>query len=232
MANIQTSLTKAVLLKPGESFTLPPGATLVAASDEAAIESTCDIPDLEELTCYVYHIVVGKEGGGGDTLFWDKDSFRIKGWSFNNTDYFLPEPLDASFSGSGCYVTHVLGHTIDTVSAPLKQHANDSGIYIDAIVADSLQSDGDGDNGCNTFIVIRTIPSVASKLTLMIGPGAIFTTNVSDQVVAYVKAKTYADMAGNAGVPACPTVSSGTVTTGSTTTTTSGSTTTTTTVAA
>jgi hypothetical protein len=80
---MSTCQYKTVTLKPGEIFTLPAGATLIAATDESAISSTCDIPTLEPLECYTCVVGLG-ENSGTTSQLWEVQSgsggdVRIKG---------------------------------------------------------------------------------------------------------------------------------------------------------
>lgn len=46
------TIAKSVTLKPGESFTLPPGAELLYTSDSNALSSDCTIPPDQEFSCF------------------------------------------------------------------------------------------------------------------------------------------------------------------------------------
>ena len=62
---------RSVNLQAGESFTLPPGAEIVSATDINAITSTCPIPDnLESLECYVFVVMATHNFTDGATRVW------------------------------------------------------------------------------------------------------------------------------------------------------------------
>jgi hypothetical protein len=47
------SIIKTVTLAPGETFTLPPGATIIHTSSHESLSSTCDeLPETSEMKCY------------------------------------------------------------------------------------------------------------------------------------------------------------------------------------
>lgn len=58
-----TTTQHAIILKPGESFTLPPNGTLVAITGQ--VSSTCDnVPEPEDLVCYHIGYALDKEDSG------------------------------------------------------------------------------------------------------------------------------------------------------------------------
>ena len=69
-----TTLYKSITLQPGEMFTLPPGGELLGATSSDELESTCDLPELEELDCYVASLAtLSISQSGSDTVFWGHD---------------------------------------------------------------------------------------------------------------------------------------------------------------
>jgi hypothetical protein len=46
------TITKAITLKPGESFTLPPGSELLFTSDGTGLSSDCQIPPDQQFSCF------------------------------------------------------------------------------------------------------------------------------------------------------------------------------------
>lgn len=65
MATSGSTTNKSITLLPGESFTLPPGATVIAVS--GTLDSTCDdLPNPEALQCYSIQWEIEGPNSGSD----------------------------------------------------------------------------------------------------------------------------------------------------------------------
>lgn len=63
MASV-TIITKSVILAPGESFTLPAGATVISITD--VLETTCaELPDPEPIVIYKYIFSINQDDNDG-----------------------------------------------------------------------------------------------------------------------------------------------------------------------
>jgi hypothetical protein len=200
MSSITNSIVKSVTLKPGEPFTLPPGATLIASDNADVLESTCDIPELESLQCYAFQIAVG-DHDNSDTILWDAQGFTIVGWRYNGALYTVDGLVRPNDLGCFAFASFPSVTIVDTLSKPLKDAADAAGIFIDSIVTGS--DGGDGDNGCINYVVVKTIPSVIEKLEIVAetskdGFGS------STYPLAYFKPVPYSDYSGYSNLPACP----------------------------
>lgn len=92
MATAIQYVTKTIKLIPGESFTLPPDATIIFASDSGGLGSTCDnIPETEPLSCYYYQWELEGPNSGSDA--WENGTLvelKLGGSTFSiNGDAYL-----------------------------------------------------------------------------------------------------------------------------------------------
>lgn len=81
------SIVKSVQLNPGESFTLPPGASIVGVT--GTLSSSCGtLPNPQALTCYGlnFSIVDGSIGGQSTAM----SNLTLTGFKINNIDYLFP----------------------------------------------------------------------------------------------------------------------------------------------
>lgn len=91
----QTKLTKSVNLQPGESFTLPPNATVLTRTGE--LDSTCtNLPEVDELKCY--YLLYSLDMGGGSSTTWEPDEVKIFG--VNYLGNYIPFTNGASYSAT------------------------------------------------------------------------------------------------------------------------------------
>jgi len=72
---------KSVTLGTGEQFILPPGAELIGAESRSDLESTCDLPELDNVGCYtcVIEIKSGTTDPGGFPPNLSNTSLNLKG---------------------------------------------------------------------------------------------------------------------------------------------------------
>jgi hypothetical protein len=152
-----------VTLSAGQSFILPPGATLVGASDINSLQSDCaDLLNLEQFECYVCAIPIAAEDGGATTAssqYWEANTggvIAMRGYNFNGADYgFSSQPQDLGDQG------HFNGGLVDNALVQLK---ND----IPGIIATSYQIRTFTDKGSLNFILIKTFPSIADNLKIIV----------------------------------------------------------------
>lgn len=189
-----TCITKAVSLAPGESFVLPPGATLIGASDSGAFTSTCDVPDLETLQCYVALIGASVIDGSVQQYFEATNSHAL-GIIYNGTYYPFSTVYSANFVGAFPLVP---------LMSDLGTQAAAAGAFIAATGTGIFTNPG---NGILTFILIKTIPSVANNMVLRVR-GTMrtsLTPGQSDLDLSspFLPLQTWVDN-GYTGMPACP----------------------------
>jgi hypothetical protein len=85
-----TTINKSVILAPGESFTLPPGSTIIAVSGD--LTSTCEsLPEPETLSCYYIQWEIEGDDEGSDA--WENgtiDTLIVGGTTYTvNLDAFI-----------------------------------------------------------------------------------------------------------------------------------------------
>lgn len=192
------TIIKSVVLVPGEKFTLPPESTLIGSSNTVDLTSNCEIPTLEELSCYVAIIAAGADDGSS-TQYYEGDAAHLLGYRLNGVVTY--------FAGAGATGG---GHLPNDVSGLFDLTA--LGTEIKTLLPAIIDTDGfgvsDNDRGGLNIFLIQTIPSIANNLQLV-----YFTsTPISDPGVGTSDATTYIEFmtraeavtAGYNDVPACP----------------------------
>lgn len=183
---------KSVTLQAGESFTLPPGAQIISASNVGALTSTCPIPtDLEQPACYIAIIPWINNTNDNDD-YWELDS---------DVSYF-----------SGIYLNNIKTNFDTSVRID-----NPGGLAlklkntIPAILFSTWSFGGSFPPIANFngryYILIQTIPSIAENLEIEYnndspmptGPGMTFAR------FAFKPLSYYQDL-GYGNLPTCPTV--------------------------
>lgn len=185
-------IIKSITLLPGESFTLPKGATLKASDNEGALTSNCPIPDLEDLNCYAFVFGNGEDDGDDSQLFESAGSSNtpVIGILFNGVKHLFSTPF-ASITGTGHYDKPAIAAAIN--GTPAGQ----------LIFNMQYESHDNNDNGVMSYIVFKTTPSIAKSLQLLMqtyAPG--FDSETIDFIIPV---RDHADVASYANMPACNT---------------------------
>ena len=152
MSCVITSVT----LQANESYTLPPGATILGASNPSAITSIndcADLTNLETLECYCFQVVCTEEAGGTTPVF-KPDNIAITGLylASNNTSYNFTVANPSTIS------------QINISGAAAIQSTESIGKLISSTC--TAYDDGDLDRGQVVTICFKTIPSVGDYLFL------------------------------------------------------------------
>ena len=90
MAIATPCIYKSITLQPGESFTLPPGAILLGATDSTALTSNngcLNLDNLETPQCYYFRFSGADEDDPGRTENWDQSNFYVDGFYVGDTYY-------------------------------------------------------------------------------------------------------------------------------------------------
>lgn len=83
-----TTIVKSVQINPGESFTLPPGASIVAVT--GTLSNSCGtLPNPEDLTCYG---IIYSVSDGSTTPSETNEDVTIKGFRIDNEEYLFTSP--------------------------------------------------------------------------------------------------------------------------------------------
>lgn len=165
MAN--SCVIRSITLEKGEQFTLPSSATLLGADNSNNITSTCDLPTLEALGCYVALIGSYKSGSGEDG-YWEADGSRIAitGIELNGSEkLFQTAEVGNSFNFYGCLNGYSIANKIKTIIPGI----------VDIAGGNDQESGSAGALGnCLTYVLIKTIPSLANNMRLIVqGTGPI-----------------------------------------------------------
>lgn len=198
MASVPTTTTiiKSVTLVPGESFTLPPGSTLIGSTSIGDLTSNCDIPDLEEIQCYVAIFAAGKDQNPSNP--YAGDQAHIYGYVFNDVETPFVVPYDGGTFGQ-----------YDLVSMAAELKADVGGIIQTSIGSHFYALGGIfpiGFRGIMSYILIQTIPSVATALQLWQLATGIAENSEDTSVFSRIYFIPLADAiaAGYAELPTCP----------------------------
>ena len=184
-----TCITNSVTLQAGESFILPPGATIIGTSVEDAIESTCDLPDLETPECYVFDFVTSNQDlDASDAYNYDPDvidvvGLRIKGVT---TSFILADAFD--------HYTIVLGTIsfnagISATTTDLKTRS--SSLFMSTINASMCHKGASNKEGIRITLCFKTIPSIGDDSYLILRPQWTESGIEND---IYIKARKYSSI--------------------------------------
>lgn len=146
-----TTIYKAVKLKQNEQFTLPPGAELVAADRVEDLDSTCTLPELEDMACYEL-VISGAETDGSPS-----EPYDIAGGFF----------LEGLYVAGGLHVMSVSvnTHGIFDLSMVVPIIQDKFPMLQDIIF--TFGRDSGGDRGGTSSLCFKTIPSVAADTFLV-----------------------------------------------------------------
>lgn len=191
---VDPCIYKSVTLAVGEQFNLPPGATLVGSSDSTAFTSNCPIPPLEESACFIFAIPVAGEDGN-QSQYWEptgttNSTTNLLGWELNGVrSNFTTQKATI---GNGNFLTSDIADAIaDMVAAGVP------------ILNANYGYGQDPYRGTLNFIVIKTFPSIANALQLiMYVDGPIINDSSSVAWFRCESATTYNQ--GRDGFPGCP----------------------------
>lgn len=182
-----------VTLAAGQQFTLPPGSTIISASDPNAITSTCPIPTLEVPQCYIIGLIMHHNEGDGDPIDpWTNDRTRIDGISVGGTFY------DFGFgNGQG------IGDGGDVFLGDAKNYIQNNASLNGLIRCIGVQdgANGNRNTGGVGTICFRTIPSVAETMYIQVTTGQEHDT--ANNFKAYFPARPIASWALENGKCAC-----------------------------
>lgn len=179
---------KTVTLQNGEKFALPSGAELVGASDSNLITSTCALPTLETLGCYALVFGNAEDDGNASQIFeaTTYSNTPVKGINFNQKDYDFLTTFPAGV-GTGLYDLAAIVSAINSTSLGT--------LIFDASVGYNNQLD----YGVMSYIVFKTVPSIANNLALTM---YTYAPDI-DPLYFSIPVLPYADVSGYNSIPAC-----------------------------
>lgn len=154
-----TCVTKSISLVAGEKFVLPPGAKLIASTASPGFTSTCPVPTLEEYGCYHTVIAARPADNDGHTEFFEKDEQNVVGYLLNGTYTAFAIPVQNTGYGG----------QFDMMDLYNKLKAD-----IPTILSGADAYSTDLDNGSKSQLSIKTIPSIANSLQLVVVTNASY----------------------------------------------------------
>lgn len=181
-------ITKSITLSAGESFVLPPGATLLGATDVGNLTSECaDLDNLESATCYTV-VLAGFDNSNGHTEYFENNQQTVTGFELNGTFTAFTTGVNNS-GGSGAF---------DMNDLFVKLHEK-----LPSILTGVPYYAGSGDNA-QCFLVVSTFPSIGDNLNLIVKSTAVGGAGSSD---VYYKSAFLTDAKvtsiGYTGIPSC-----------------------------
>lgn len=193
MAQPTICITKTVTLVPGESFVLPPNSTVIGASNVDGLTSTCaDLDNLEQYSCFVAIVAAGGVEGN-QSQYYEGNQSQIRGLSINGLVTSFTSIFKANNAGR-------FDSDLATILIEIKNASNQSIISTGTGI-----SCGSGVRGCLTYILIKTIPSIANSLRLILGSdipvGGVNTTIIVES--QFFPIETLIN-AGYVNIPTCP----------------------------
>lgn len=185
------TIIKSATLIAGEKFTLPPNSVLIGSTDIGDLSSNCDIPDLEEIACYVFIFAAAAYDGTPSQYFegGDAQDVHITGYRFNGIDTIFTTDYKANAIGI---------FDIDAIATELKGDVGGviktvSGVYVNS------------GRGALNYLLVQTIPSIADNLELIFAgtiPDDNYNTAISRVPLITLESATSLNYA---NLPACPT---------------------------
>lgn len=168
----QNLINKSVVLQPGEQYILPPGAVIVGASSPTSLNSSCPIGELEDLECYAFILGNAQEDGNNEQLFEDQ-SFPALGFSANGVYRDFPSPF-YPVQDNGRYDLEAIVAAINIQTG---------GALVTPVTAFVSR----GDNGTMSYIVFKSIPSVAKTLELKMSAATSEGFSVEQSIELWIK---------------------------------------------
>lgn len=144
-----TIIYKSETLQTGEKFTLPPDSVLIGADDVEALDSTCDIPVLENMACYEIVIIGSREDDGSPSHPYEEESFSLTSMNVGGVEYNFDD-IPVNFFG-------VFNLT------DLKTYIA-ANIPILIQVSSNTGTDTGLSRGGTTSLCFKTLPSLASNI--------------------------------------------------------------------
>jgi hypothetical protein len=147
-----------ITLQQGNSFVLPPGATLVGVSDKDNVQSDCvDLDALEEFGCYLfYYNVVDVEIDPG--LEYPQEQVKIVGLAIDGVFYEFNTPVVDNGDGGLTTPTTLL----------TEFNAGLASISFSSVIINTTVGSSSPDNANCRVFCFQTIPSIASKMQVKI----------------------------------------------------------------
>jgi hypothetical protein len=146
-----------ITLQQGNSFVLPPGATLVAVSDKDNVQSDCiDLNTLEEYSCYIFYYNVRDEDDG--TPEDPQEVVETLGVVIDGLFYEFNTPIVDNGEGGSTTSTILLNGFNNGLAS----------VSLDSVIINTTVTTITNDNSNARFFCFKTLPSIASKMQIKI----------------------------------------------------------------
>lgn len=197
MASFESCIYRAITLQPGESFTLPPGAEIVSATDANSLTSTCTIPDnLEELECYIF-VLMGAVDSFNANLraVWETNgsigpNAFIQSITLGGITYDLDPDISGDDRGK---------FDVGTLAARITSSTALSSLMFDLGTSNTY----DYPRGGVATLCFKTIPSVAAETYLTLTTFLLNVGSPAPQTTVRVYAQKLSDYEGVGGTCSC-----------------------------
>jgi len=148
---------QSITLQQGNSFVLPPGATLVAVSDKDNVQSDCvDLNALEQYSCYIfYYNVVDQDGPSPED---PQEVVETLGVVIDGLFYEFNTPIVDNGEGGSTTSTILLNGFNNGLAS----------VSLDSVIINVTVTTITNDNSNARFFCFQTIPSIASKMQIKI----------------------------------------------------------------
>lgn len=186
-------IINSIKLSPGESFILPPGASILSSSDMGSTQSEClDLSNVETMQCYVATLA---GYNSGNYQYFEGSTQYVKGYELNG----VFTAFDTEVQNVGAYGAFDGNAIIDQLKLKMPII-----MYGDSSYSPNPPFPGAND-GIRTYVLIQTIPSIGNKLKLKVDTIANSSDGTSN--VQYLSSfKLLSDMVteGYNDLPVCP----------------------------
>lgn len=146
--------TQTITLKVGETFSLPPDATIIWISD-SSVESSCGIPEFEDYACYQLSWSLNDDQGDSPNL--EHQASQVYSITISGTEYLIETDTHAYYNNNG---GNVGLENLFTSKMP-------EGVF----VVDYVNTDTSGARVQHS-LYFKTFPSLLSSIVMTIkGPG-------------------------------------------------------------
>jgi hypothetical protein len=154
-----------ITLNAGNSFVLPPGATLVAATDKDLLQTDCvDLDGLEELTCYLFYYNVQSND---NTLEDPNETVQILGIVIDGVFYeFTTSVTDEGLDGATTNFTLFSQYTAGLES-----------VSLNGLISNITVFTQNNQNVSTRVFCFKTVPSIAKKMQVKIYDATIQVVN-------------------------------------------------------
>jgi hypothetical protein len=187
---------RSVSLQVGESFTLPPGAEIVSATDLNSITSTCPLPDnLEALECYIFVLLAADPISSGRGVWsggssGDENAFILT-LTVGGVTYNIPDiPADSN----GIF-------DVGQLASVIASNPSINGMMLSLGVASG--SDPASTRGGVGTLCFKTTPSIAADTYLQLNTSLFNVGTPEPTTLVRLYPKKLSDYAGGVGTCTC-----------------------------